>query len=264
VLGAVLEALRQRGAQSTGQLFREACAGACDRRAFERLLEGLTRAGLVRVSAESFAKDGQTIHFQRACLTAEGQRAAPGCEEAVQLTVEPAAARTRRAPRAPRERRGRERRSPGAGGLRDVHAAAGALGALEAGERPAAGAAKRRGKRSRPHEPLAAAAPPASSTAPLPRQAGVLQLPGAGATRPAAADAVPAELVAALKAWRAGEAKRRRIPAFRVMTDRALTALAAARPQDEEGLLAISGIGPTIVSKYGDALIDLVGKTGAR
>jgi DNA topoisomerase-3 len=76
--------------------------------------------------------------------------------------------------------------------------------------------------------------------------------------RPASADAVPAHLWVALRTWRAAEAKRRRIPAFRILTDRALIALAADRPRDEEGLLAISGIGPTIVSKYGDALLRLV------
>ena len=61
----------------------------------------------------------------------------------------------------------------------------------------------------------------------------------------------------------AAEAKRRRVPAFRILSDRVLIAVAAERPRDEEGLLAISGIGPTIVSKYGDALLRLVGGEGA-
>ncbi|MBV8202572.1 MAG: HRDC domain-containing protein, partial [Acidobacteria bacterium] len=81
----------------------------------------------------------------------------------------------------------------------------------------------------------------------------------AAAGRPASADAVPAHLWAALRSWRTGEAKRRRVPAFHILSDRVLLAVAAARPRDEEGLLAISGIGPTIVRKYGDTLLRLVG-----
>jgi DNA topoisomerase-3 len=67
----------------------------------------------------------------------------------------------------------------------------------------------------------------------------------------------------ALRAWRSAEAKRRRVPAFRILSDRVLIAVALERPRDEEGLLAISGIGPTIVSKFGDALLRLVAGEGA-
>jgi len=68
----------------------------------------------------------------------------------------------------------------------------------------------------------------------------------------------PPELLEALKSWRLKEARRRRIPAFRILTDKTLESLAAHRPRNEAELLAIKGIGPTIVEKYGEALVGLV------
>jgi DNA topoisomerase-3 len=65
-------------------------------------------------------------------------------------------------------------------------------------------------------------------------------------------------LVEALRAWRRNEAKRRGVPAFRILTDRALTALASLRPTDEAELLGISGVGPTIVKKYGGELLGIL------
>ncbi|MBW2696233.1 MAG: HRDC domain-containing protein, partial [Deltaproteobacteria bacterium] len=70
---------------------------------------------------------------------------------------------------------------------------------------------------------------------------------------------VPA-VVEALKAWRLDVARRRRIPAFKVLNDRTLDGLAAALPGDENGLLAVKGIGPTLVRKYGPELLDLVAR----
>jgi DNA topoisomerase-3 len=67
-------------------------------------------------------------------------------------------------------------------------------------------------------------------------------------------------VVEALKAWRLGVAKRRRMPAFKVLNDRTLEALAAALPGDEEQLLAVKGIGPTLVRKYGTDLLDVVAR----
>jgi DNA topoisomerase-3 len=67
-----------------------------------------------------------------------------------------------------------------------------------------------------------------------------------------------ATIVEALRAWRAKEARRRRIPAFRVCTDRTLLGVAAARPDDEDALLAVRGMGPSLVRKYGARILDLV------
>ncbi|HYO15729.1 MAG TPA: DNA topoisomerase 3 [Thermoanaerobaculia bacterium] len=71
---------------------------------------------------------------------------------------------------------------------------------------------------------------------------------------------VSPRLFEALKAWRKTEAQKRRIPAFRILTDRALTALAAQRPRSEAELLEVPGIGPTIVQKYGREILGIVGE----
>ena len=74
----VVEALRQRDRQATGQLHREAADAVPERREFEALLGGLARGGLVRLSPDTFEKDGRTITFQRAALTPEGTLRGPG------------------------------------------------------------------------------------------------------------------------------------------------------------------------------------------
>jgi DNA topoisomerase-3 len=55
----------------------------------------------------------------------------------------------------------------------------------------------------------------------------------------------------ALRAWRLGEARRRAVPAFRILTDAALRAIAAARPASAAELLTIPGVGIKIVENYG-------------
>jgi DNA topoisomerase-3 len=75
---------------------------------------------------------------------------------------------------------------------------------------------------------------------------------------PAGSDGALSVLLEALRTWRKAEAQRRRVPAFRILTDRALTALATSRPSDEVELLNVAGIGPTIVQKYGKELLGLV------
>ena len=93
----VVEALRQRDRQATGQLHREVADAVPERREFEVLLGGLARAGLVRLSPDTFEKDGRTITFQRAALTPEGRSAGPAEIAAVPLEeTAPAAARPRK------------------------------------------------------------------------------------------------------------------------------------------------------------------------
>jgi DNA topoisomerase III len=71
-------------------------------------------------------------------------------------------------------------------------------------------------------------------------------------------DAPPLE--AALRAWRTTEAKKRRVPAFRILTDRTLIGIVHARPKDESELLDVSGIGPALLQKYGRALLSIVAR----
>jgi DNA topoisomerase-3 len=80
----------------------------------------------------------------------------------------------------------------------------------------------------------------------------------AAAEAPTAAPASDSPLLAALLRWRASEAKRRRIPAFRVAHTATLEALAAARPRTEQELLGVKGIGPALAGKYGAQLLELV------
>jgi len=60
-----------------------------------------------------------------------------------------------------------------------------------------------------------------------------------------------------LKEWRATEAKRLRVPAYVVLHDRTLTAISITRPENPNQLLAIDGMGPTKVDKFGEAILGL-------
>jgi DNA topoisomerase-3 len=198
----VLTALRGRDGQSTGQLYRETCPEELsDRKAFERLLGGMTRAGLLRIHEDQFEKDGRTIHFQRAVLTPGGYRGDAAALARVEMSDE-----------LPRTRKKRERR-----------------------ERPDKG--EPRGIRKK-------------------IAAGLMR---DGLAPGSAPELVSPQVVEALKVWRRSEASRRRVPAFRILTDRAVAALALALPRTESDLLNVPGIGPTIVQKYGREILGIVG-----
>jgi superfamily II DNA helicase RecQ len=68
-------------------------------------------------------------------------------------------------------------------------------------------------------------------------------------------------LAARLREWRAAEARRLGVPAYLVLHDRSLTALAHARPGNPNQLLAIDGIGPAKVEKFGEAILELCAAT---
>jgi ATP-dependent DNA helicase RecQ len=75
--------------------------------------------------------------------------------------------------------------------------------------------------------------------------------------RAGTASPADATLVARLKDWRLRESRKGGVPAFRVLHDRTLLGIAAARPRDEEGLLAVAGFGPGLFKRYGPALLAL-------
>ncbi len=62
-----------------------------------------------------------------------------------------------------------------------------------------------------------------------------------------------------LRSWRSDRAKAEEIAPFMVFSNATLEALAEHRPQNPRALLAISGVGPDKLEKYGDDLLDLVG-----
>ena len=66
-------------------------------------------------------------------------------------------------------------------------------------------------------------------------------------------------LAVRLKAWRTEEAKRLRVPAYCVLHDRTLTAVAFARPTSPRQLLEIDGIGPAKAERFGSAILELCG-----
>ncbi|MBL8912645.1 MAG: DNA topoisomerase 3 [Archangium sp.] len=75
-----------------------------------------------------------------------------------------------------------------------------------------------------------------------------LELPESGAN---------AGLVAKLREWRLEESRRRRVPAFRVLTNRALVAVAEARPSNAQELRAVKGLGAKVMREHGARLVAL-------
>ncbi|HEV2064743.1 MAG TPA: HRDC domain-containing protein, partial [Thermoanaerobaculia bacterium] len=68
-------------------------------------------------------------------------------------------------------------------------------------------------------------------------------------------------VLAALRDWRRQEAARRAVPAYVVLHDRTLAALAAARPSTLDALADIPGIGPAKLTAYGNELLSLLAST---
>ena len=68
-----------------------------------------------------------------------------------------------------------------------------------------------------------------------------------------------ASLASQLKEWRAAEAKKLRVPAYCVLHDRTLYAVAHVRPENPRQLLEIDGIGPAKVEKFGAAILEVCG-----
>jgi superfamily II DNA helicase RecQ len=70
-----------------------------------------------------------------------------------------------------------------------------------------------------------------------------------------------AGLYSVLKAWRLEQARADKVPAFVVFNDRTLEELSSVRPSTVVELLAISGIGPAKVDRYGDQIIAIIEQT---
>ncbi|TCK26427.1 Rep family ATP-dependent DNA helicase [Pseudonocardia endophytica] len=73
---------------------------------------------------------------------------------------------------------------------------------------------------------------------------------------------VDLELLDRLKRWRADTAKQQDVPAYVVLTDATLTAIAEQRPSDPASLVGIPGIGAAKLDRYGDAVLALVSEDG--
>jgi DNA topoisomerase-3 len=55
----------------------------------------------------------------------------------------------------------------------------------------------------------------------------------------------------ALRDWRLAEARRREVPAFRILSDKSLQAIAAEKPLSIRELLEIPGVGARLAEQYG-------------
>ena len=171
-----IDELQSGGTRTTGRLHSELFPGNdLSRDAFEEVLGGMARAGLVRLSDASFEKDGKTIPYRKVSLTREGQ----SFEEGTPVDF-----------------------------------------VMKETGKPAKGKRKKR-----------APAPPAKPSG-----------------------TVDSRFETALRAWRLREARRRRVPAFRILTDNVLRQIAIAHPATADELLAIPGIGMSTVEKYGPSI----------
>jgi DNA topoisomerase-3 len=104
IVRKVLDSLKRRDRQGSGQLYRDTCADTTDRRTFERLLKSLARGGLVEVREDSFDKGGETIVFHRVTLTQAGL--APNAAEGLLIeSEEEERPKAKRKPPARRKRR---------------------------------------------------------------------------------------------------------------------------------------------------------------
>ena len=66
----------------------------------------------------------------------------------------------------------------------------------------------------------------------------------------------------ALKQWRADKARAAAVPAYVIFHDSTLEAVAEARPSTHAQLLALPGVGPVKVNRYGDDLLEVVAANG--
>jgi RecQ family ATP-dependent DNA helicase len=81
----------------------------------------------------------------------------------------------------------------------------------------------------------------------------------ASSAEPVSLSAKGEALAARLKEWRAMEAKRLGVPAYVLLHDRTLAAVAHSRPANPRQLLEISGMGPAKVERFGAAILEICG-----
>ena len=83
------------------------------------------------------------------------------------------------------------------------------------------------------------------------------------APAPSVVSAAPdADVLAALKAWRRDQAQVENVPPYVIFHDATLERIAAARPQTREELLAVHGVGPRKMERYGADVLRLVALRG--
>jgi len=66
-----------------------------------------------------------------------------------------------------------------------------------------------------------------------------------------------AGLVERLKAWRLETAREKKVPAYVILHDASIETIAGIRPQTENELASVPGIGPAKLEAYGDAILEI-------
>jgi ATP-dependent DNA helicase RecQ len=65
-------------------------------------------------------------------------------------------------------------------------------------------------------------------------------------------------LFEALRTWRLDKAREQGVPAYVILHDRTLRLLATLRPEDDDGLAGVSGLGAAKLEHYGDELLEII------
>jgi ATP-dependent DNA helicase RecQ len=96
-----------------------------------------------------------------------------------------------------------------------------------------------------------------------PRGRALAAVRGSGAGAPATADeAFDEGLFERLRALRKRIADGEGVPAYIVFSDAVLRQMASRRPRDREEFLALSGVGPAKLERYGDAFLEEIAREG--
>ena len=103
----------------------------------------------------------------------------------------------------------------------------------------------------------------AGSAGPPPKKKAKIaaQKPGPAATSPPQPTPASEALAARLREWRTAEAKRLGVPAYLVLHERTLQAVAIVRPANPAQLLSIDGIGPAKAERFGEAILKMCDST---
>ncbi len=235
---AILAALQGNG-RSTGKLHTELAAGALrgtpaatNRRAFDSLLDALTRAGLITIASEQWTNPaGDLIHFKKAALTHEGREAAStGNIHLPDLRLADAASTP-----APAKSARRKARS--------------------------ASSARKTGTPSLNSETWAG--PPPDSIAPPRRNSELSSELTVKLRRPVREESPVESLTPAqqlldqrLRDWRKSESEKLGLPQFFVLGSSTLRSIVLTHPRTLAQLQTISGIGPEKAQRYGPGILE--------
>ena len=98
-----------------------------------------------------------------------------------------------------------------------------------------------------------------SEQAAAPQRAGASKAaPKVKKTSPLITDSSDEALFDNLKKWRLTTSKRLKVAAFVVMSNKTLSAIASAKPRNEDDLMDIPGLGPRKSRQYGSEILDIV------